>query len=80
MGMEQVYFQQGQTCQASRANLVGASLDVLGGEVGQLLEVRVLGPHGLGDHLGQLHGCQGGAQPAVTGQHVHAGLDQTHRL
>lgn len=62
------------------ANLVRASLDVLGGEEGQLFEVGVLGPHGLGDHLGQLHGCQGWAQPAVTGQHVHTGLDQTDSL
>lgn len=57
-----------------------AALDVLQGEEGQLFEVRVLGPHGLGDHLCQLHCRQCRTQPAVTGQHVHAGLDQTDRL
>lgn len=60
--------------------LFGAALDVLRGEEGQLFEVRVLGPHGLGDHLSQFHGGQGRTQPAVTGQDIDAGLDQTHRL
>ena len=60
--------------------LIRAALDVLRGEEGQLFEVRVLGPHGLGDHLSQLHSCQCRTQPAVTGQHVDAGLDQTNRL
>ena len=49
-------------------------------EVWQLLEVGVLAPHSLGDHLGQLHGGDGGGEPAVAGQHVHTGLDQTDRL
>jgi hypothetical protein len=49
-------------------------------EVGELLEVGVLAPHGLGDHLGQLHGSDGGGEPAVAGQHVHAGLYQPDRL
>lgn len=57
-----------------------AALDVLRGEEGQLFEVRVLGPHGLGDHLSQLHSCQCRTQPAVTGQHINAGLDQANRL
>lgn len=57
-----------------------AALDVLGGKEGQLFEVGILRPHGLGDHLRQLHGCQRRTQPAVTGQDVHAGLDQTDRL
>lgn len=60
--------------------LVCAALDVLRGEEGQLFEVRVLGPHGLCDHLSQLHSCQCRTQPAVTGQHINAGLDQTNRL
>ena len=44
-------------------------------QVRQLLEVAVLAPHGLGHHLGQLHGRDGGTQPAVAAQHVHTCLD-----
>lgn len=57
-----------------------AALDVLWGEKRQLFEVRVLGPHGLGDHLSQLHGSQRRTQPAVTGQDVDTGLDETDSL
>ena len=46
----------------------------------QLLEEGVFAPHGLSQHLGQLHGSQGGREPAVTTEHVHTGLDQTNRL
>lgn len=48
--------------------------------MGQLLQVGVLRPHGLRDHLGQLHGSQGGAEPAVAGEDVDAGLDQPDGL
>lgn len=57
-----------------------AALDVLWGEKGQLFEVWVLGPHGLGDHLSQFHSSQCRTQPAVTGQDVDTGLDQTDSL
>lgn len=60
--------------------LVHAALDVLRGEERELFEVGILRPHGLCDHLGQLHSRQSRAQPTVTGQHIHAGLDQTHCL
>lgn len=60
--------------------LVCAALDVLRSEEGQLFEVWVLGPHGLGDHLSQLHSSQCRTEPAVTGQHINTGLDQTNRL
>lgn len=63
-----------------RLYLVRAAFDVLGGEVWQLLEVRVLGPHGLSDHLGQFHGSQRRAEPPIAGQHVHTGLDQPDGL
>lgn len=57
-----------------------AALDVVWGEEGQLFEVRVLGPHGLGDHLSQFHSSQCRTEPAVTGQDVDTGLDQTNSL
>lgn len=60
--------------------LFRAALDVLRREEGQLFEVRVLGPHGLGDHLCEFHSCQCRTQPAITRQHINAGLDQTNRL
>ena len=53
-----------------------AGLDEVLVEVRQLLEVAVLAPHGLGDHLGQLHGGNGGTQPPIAAQHVNTGLDQ----
>ena len=40
-------------------------------QVRQLLEVA---GSGLGRHLGQLHGRDGRAQPAVAAQHVHTHL------
>ena len=52
-----------------------AAIDEVLAEVRQLLEVAVLAPHGLGHHLGQLHGRDGGAQPAVAAQHIHTRLD-----
>lgn len=60
--------------------LVCAALNVLRGEEGQLFEVWVLGPHGLGDHLSQLHSSQCRTQPAITGEHVDTGLNQTDCL
>lgn len=60
--------------------LVCAALDVLRGEKRQLFEVGVLGPHGLGDHLSQFHGSQCRTQPAITGQDVDTGLDETDSL
>ena len=52
-----------------------AAVDEVLAEVRQLLEVAVLAPHGLGHHLGQLHGRDGGAQPAIATQHIHTRLD-----
>ena len=49
-------------------------------EVGQLLQVGILVPHCLGDHLGELHGGDGRRQPAVGAEHVDARLRQTDRL
>ena len=46
----------------------------------QLFQVGVLGPHGLGGHLGQLHGRQGGAEPPVAREDVHTGLDEPDGL
>ena len=60
--------------------LLCASLDDVGCEVRQLLEEGVLAPHGLGEHLGQLHGSEGRRQPAITAQHIHTRLDQTNGL
>ena len=57
-----------------------ASLDDIGGEVWQLLKEGVSAPHGLSDHLGQLHGCQGGGEPAIATKDIHTGLDQANGL
>lgn len=57
-----------------------AALDVLWGKERQLFEVWILRPHGLCDHLCQLHGCQCRTQPAVAREHVDTGLDQTDGL
>ena len=46
----------------------------------QLLEEGVPTPHGLCDHLGQLHGRQGRGEPAITAKDVHTGLDQANGL
>jgi len=57
-----------------------APLHNVGGEMWQLLEIRVLLPHGLRDHLGQLHGGEGRREPAVAAEHVDARLDETYGL
>ena len=62
------------------ADLLCASLDDVGSEVGQLFEEGVLAPHGLGHHLGQLHGTQSRREPSVAAQHIHTGLDQSNSL
>lgn len=62
------------------AHLLGAFLDDIGGDVWELFEEGVLAPHGLGHHLGQLHGTQCGRQPAIATQHIHTGLDQSNGL
>ena len=46
----------------------------------QLLKVRVLVPHRLGDHLRQLHGGDGRRQPAIRREHIDAGLRQSNGL
>lgn len=46
----------------------------------QLFQVGVLGPHGLGGHLGQLHGRQGGAEPPIAREDVYTGLDEPDGL
>ena len=46
----------------------------------ELLEEGVLAPHGLGHHLGQLHGTQGRGEPPVAAQDVHTCLDQPNGL
>ena len=69
-----------QHCDAGPAHLVCATFDVLGGEVRQLFQVGVLGPHGLGGHLGQLHGRQGGAEPPIAREDVYTGLDEPDGL
>ena len=61
-------------------HLLSASLDDVTSEVRQLFEVWVTWPHGLGHHLSQFHGSQGWWQPAITGQHINTGLDQTNGL
>ena len=61
-------------------HLILASFDVVGGEVGKLLEVGVFTPHRLSHHLGQLHGRQRRRQPTVAAQYVYARLDETDRL
>lgn len=60
--------------------LLRAFLDDIGGEVWELLEEGVLAPHGLGRHLGQLHGTQSRREPPVAAQHVHTCLDQSNSL
>ena len=60
--------------------LFSAFLDEVRGEVRQLLEGGVFAPHGLGHHLGQLHGRQGRREPTIAAQYVHTGLDQTDSL
>ncbi len=47
--------------------------------MGQLLQVGVLVPHGLSDHLGQFHGSQGWRQPTIATQNIHTGLDKSDR-
>lgn len=34
----------------------------------------------MGDHLGQLHGCQSWAEPPVAGEDIHTGLDEPDGL
>lgn len=62
------------------AHLLSAFLNDIGGEVWELFEEGVLAPHGLGHHLGQLHGTQCRRQPAITAQYIHTGLDQSNSL
>ncbi len=62
------------------AHLVCASLDDIRGEVRQLLEEGVFGPHGLGDHLSQLHGSESRLEPAIAAENIHTRLDQPHSL
>lgn len=57
-----------------------AALDDVACKVRQLLQVRVLVPHGLSAHLRQLHGRQGRTQPAVGREHINTRLDQSDRL
>lgn len=57
-------------------HLLCAPLDDIRGEVGELFEEGVLTPHGLGGHLGQLHGRQGWGKPAVATQNIYTRLDQ----
>ena len=49
-------------------------------KVWDLPEVGVLAPHGLRHHLAELHGCDGGRQPAARAEHVHARLDEADGL
>ena len=45
-----------------------------------LPEVGVLAPHGLRDHLAELHGGDGGRQPPARAEDVDARLDQADGL
>ena len=52
-----------------------AGVDEILAEVRELLQVAVLAPHGLGHHLGQLHGGYGGTEPPVAAENIHTGLE-----
>eukprot|EP00053_Salpingoeca_punica_P020083 m.207382 g.207382 ORF g.207382 m.207382 type:complete len:978 (-) comp17788_c0_seq1:3740-6673(-) len=56
------------------------TLQGLLGDVRQLLEVRVCGPDGLRDHLGQLHRGEGRLQPGAAGEDVDDRLDEARHL
>lgn len=60
--------------------LLLAALHNVGVKVRQLLQVRVLAPHGLRHHLGELHGGDGRREPSVRAEHVHTSLDEADRL
>ena len=60
--------------------LLLTSFDDVSTEMWQLFKWRVFAPHCLGNHLGQFHSSKSWAQPSITTQHIHTGLDQSDGL